>query len=313
MHQKKKISLVIPVYNEQEMIVDNLKTIIRVVDSTDCDLEVIAVDDGSKDSSLTRLKDYQQEEARLKIVAFTRNFGKEAAIQAGLEAASGDACVVMDSDLQHPPELIPEMIAMWRQGIYVVEGVKVDRGEESIKSRVFANGFYYLFFKATGLSLKNHSDFKLLDKKVVDTYLSLPERERFFRGLVHWISYPSASLPFNVAERVGGQSSWGQLKLMKYAINNITSFSSMPLKLIGLIGAITLLIGFFVGAISIVQKIAGHSVDGFTTVNLLIILMGGAILFSLGILGHYLSRIYNEIKSRPSYVIKKISDSDEIN
>ena len=313
MIKKKKISLVIPVYNEQEKIVDNIKVIIDTVYSSDYELEIVAVDDGSKDDSLKNLLAYGKEEKRLTVLSFTRNFGKEAAIQAGLEAATGDACVVMDSDLQHPPALIPQMIALWEKGIDVVEGVKASRGEESLKSRFFANGFYYLFSKATGLSLKNHSDFKLLDRKVVDTYLSLPERERFFRGLVQWVSYPSAAIPFDVADRVGGQSSWGQLKLMKYAINNITSFSSLPLKLIGLVGAATFLIGLIVGVISLLQKLMGSSIDGFTTVNLLIVLMGGAILFSLGVLGHYLSKIYNEIKQRPSYIVKKISDKDESN
>lgn len=313
MNERKKISLIIPVYNEQEKIVDNLKTIIINVESSEYDVEIIVIDDGSTDKSLDVLKSYQKKELRLKIISFTRNFGKESAIQAGLEYATGDACVVMDSDLQHPPHLIPQMIKIWENGIAVVEAVKDYRGEEGIKSRFFANGFYYLFFKSTGLSLKNHSDFKLLDKEVVEVYLSLPERERFFRGLIHWINYPSASIRFNVAERVGGQSGWGKMKLLKYAINNITSFSSMPLKLIGLVGTVTLFIGLLIGSISFFQKIMGHSIDGFTTVNLLIVLMDGTILFSLGILGHYLSRIYNEIKSRPSYVIKKISEKDEIN
>lgn len=301
---QKVVSLVVPVFNEEEMVAANLQAILSAAEGESYILELIVVDDGSKDGTLKQVEQLQGEEPRIKLVSFTRNFGKEAAVYAGLEAASGACSIVLDSDLQHPPQLIPRMIALWQEGFHVVEGVKSNRGEEKKSNRFFANLFYNLFFKSTGLDLKNHSDFKLLDRRVIQEYLKLPEKERFFRGLIQWLNYPTATLPFEVADRVGGQSQWSQIKLAKYAINNITSFSSLPLRLIGVVGALTLFLGVVVGVISLMQKLFGQALDGFTTVNLLIIIMGGAILFSLGILGHYISKIYNELKCRPFYIAK---------
>lgn len=308
---QKVVSLVVPVFNEEEMVAANLQAILSAAEGESYVLELIVVDDGSQDNTLAQVELLQREEPRVKVMAFTRNFGKEAAVYAGLSAANGACSIVLDSDLQHPPQLIPRMIALWQEGFYVVEGVKSDRGEEKKSNRFFANLFYNLFFKSTGLDLKNHSDFKLLDKKVVQEYLKLPEKERFFRGLIQWLNYPTATLPFEVADRVGGQSQWSQIKLAKYAINNITSFSSLPLRLIGVVGALTLLLGVVVGGVSLIQKLFGQALDGFTTVNLLIIIIGGAILFSLGVLGHYISKIYNELKCRPPYILKSKNNHTE--
>jgi dolichol-phosphate mannosyltransferase len=254
-----------------------------------------------------------QDDARISFIAFTRNFGKEAAIHAGLEQARGDVAIVLDSDLQHPPSLIPQMLDMWRGGAFVVEAVKSHRGVESLSGKLFAKTFYFLFRHLAGLDLAGHSDFKLLDRKVIDTYLAFPERHRFFRGLIEWAKFPSAQIPFSVPERAGGTSQWNKLKLIRYAVNNLTHFSSLPLRLVTYIGLSTLCIGTLVGIVSLVQKFRGAAVDGFTTVNLLVVLMGGAILLGLGIVGHYLALIYDEIKGRPSYLVKpwKKDASDE--
>ncbi len=299
------ISLVIPVYNEEAIIFDNLATILKAAEGDDYTLELLAVDDGSGDASAAEISRAADADARIRLVSFTRNFGKEAAILAGLAEAKGEAVVVLDGDLQHPPALIPQMVRLWRQGLYVVEAMKADRGNEALHDGLFARAFYALFRRFAGLDLNGHSDFKLLDRAVVDAYLAFPERNRFFRGIIGWAKYPSAQIPFAVPQRAGGGGGqWNKLKLLRYAINNITSFSSLPLKLVSYVGTLTLLFGAVIGVLSLVQKFEGKALDGFTTVNLLIIIIGGAILLSLGIIGHYLARLYDEVKGRPSYIIK---------
>ncbi|MBR7799755.1 glycosyltransferase family 2 protein [Undibacterium fentianense] len=310
----KTISIVIPVYNEAQMIQTSIPQILSVLDSALLNrgvesryaIELIAVDDGSVDQTAAVLLNMQQQEPRLRFVRFTRNFGKEAAILAGLESAVGDAIVVIDGDLQHPPELIAPMVRLWESGIFVVHAVKAQRARESLAQKLFAKAFYAVFKTMSGLDLRGHSDFKLMDRKVVQTLLALPERQRFFRGLISWANFPCAQLPFEVADRPdGSDSKWNRWKLIRYAVDNITSFSSLPLKWVTYLGVFTLLFGIVIGSISLVQKIEGKAMDGFTTVNLLIIIMGGAILLSLGVIGHYLARLYDEVKGRPTYLIQE--------
>lgn len=310
----KSVSIVIPVYNEAQMIQTSIPHILSVLETalvsagknTNYQLEVIAVDDGSVDQTAQVLAAMQQQEPRLKPLSFTRNFGKEAAILAGLQAATGDAVIVIDGDLQHPPELMASMLQLWENGLLVVHAVKVQRARESWLQKQFARAFYAVFKSMSGLDLRGQSDFKLLDKAVVQILLALPERQRFFRGLISWANFPSGQLPFEVADRPdGSESKWNRIKLLRYAINNITSFSSLPLKLVTYVGASTLLLGLVIGVISLIQKIEGKAMDGFTTVNLLIIMMGGAILLSLGVIGHYLARLYDEVKGRPAFLIKQ--------
>ena len=298
------ISLVVPVFNEGPIIRANLVAILEAAAGDGYALELVAVDDGSRDETASEIAHVAQQDARIQPISFTRNFGKEAAILAGLAHAKGDAAIVLDGDLQHPPHLIPQMIALWRQGVYVVEAVKHDRGNETLSQGLFARAFYGMFHRFAKLDLRGHSDFKLLDRDVINAYLAFPERHRFFRGIIGWAQYPSAQIPFSVAERNGGTTSWGKLKLLGYAINNITSFSSLPLKLVTWLGLVTLIFGAVIGMMSLVQKFNGQALDGFTTVNLLIIIIGSAILLSLGIIGHYVARLYDEIKGRPPYVIK---------
>lgn len=299
------ISLVVPVYNEQSIIRANLASILQAAQGDGHTLELLAIDDGSLDASADEIAHAAAADPRIRLVSFTRNFGKEAAILAGLTEARGNAVIVLDGDLQHPPQLIPQMIGFWRQGMYVVEAVKADRGSEAFSDGLFAQMFYGMFRRFAGLDLRGHSDFKLLDRMVVDVYLSFPERHRFFRGLIGWAQYPSAQIPFSVPERAGGGNGrWSRFKLLRYAVNNITSFSSLPLKLVSWVGFITLAFGAAVGILSLVRKFEGKAIDGFTTVNLLIVIIGGAILLSLGIIGHYIARLYDELKGRPSYLVK---------
>jgi len=298
------ISLVVPVFNEGPIIRANLMTILAAAAGDGYALELVAVDDGSRDETAGEIAHAAQQDGRIQPISFTRNFGKEAAILAGLAHAKGDAAIVLDGDLQHPPHLIPQMIALWRQGVYVVEAVKHDRGNETLSQGLFARAFYGMFHRFAKLDLRGHSDFKLLDRDVINAYLAFPERHRFFRGIIGWANYPSARLPFEVAPRAGGETRWGTWKLLQYAINNITSFSSLPLKMVSYVGVATLLFGAVIGANSLVQKFQGRAVSGFTTVNLLVIIIGGAILVSLGIIGHYIARLYDEVKRRPLYLVK---------
>ncbi|CAG2128505.1 putative glycosyltransferase [Cupriavidus yeoncheonensis] len=296
------ISVVVPLYNEEAIVTRNLQIIAREAESENHTLEVIAVNDGSTDGTWAQICSAAASDSRIRGVNFTRNFGKEAAILAGLMEARGDAVIVIDADLQHPPALIPEMIGLWKSGFPVVEAVKASRGREGLASGLFARAFYTLFHRLSELDIAGHSDFKLLDRAVVQTYINLPERNRFFRGLIHWAGFRSAHIPFEVAERDVGGSKWNKLKLLKYAVNNITMFSSFPLKSITWLGALMFILGGIVGAMSLIQKAEGSALDGFTTVNLLIIMTSSILMVSLGIIGHYLSRIYDEIKGRPPFV-----------
>ncbi|KJS07899.1 MAG: hypothetical protein VR73_07625 [Gammaproteobacteria bacterium BRH_c0] len=298
------ISLVIPVYNEGFRVADNLKLIVDAASHAGHDLELLAIDDGSEDNSCREIEKLAEQDSRVQLISLTRNFGKEAAIYAGLELAKGDAVVVLDADLQHPPRLIPAMIRAWEEGAYIVEAVKQERNDPSWLDRWFAKGFYWLYRILSGFDIRGHSDFKLLDRQIVDVYLALPERYRFFRGLVNWLGIESETLPFEVEERLGSTSRWSKVKLIRYATNNITTFSTIPLLIVTWLGSLTLGTGIVLALITLWQKLAGMSEAGFTTVNLLLIVLGGAVMTSLGIIGHYIGRIYQEIKARPVYVLK---------
>ncbi|MGB4672516.1 MAG: glycosyltransferase family 2 protein [Azovibrio sp.] len=269
-------------------------------------LRLLVIDDGSQDDTAAALERFCAGEPRARYLSLTRNFGKEAAISAGLDQARSDAAavVLLDSDLQHPPEMIPAMVESWRAGYRVVEAVKHARGQESLSSRCFALLFYRLFHALANLDLRGQSDFKLLDKIVLERYRQLHERERFFRGLIQWMAYPTAQLTFEVPPRAGGESRWNRLKLLRYALRNITAFSALPLQFISGCGLVSLLVGLVFGVIALYQKIRGEALDGFTTVILLMIFFSGTLMLSLGIIGHYLARIYEEIKARPLYLIK---------
>ena len=243
-------------------------------------------------------------------VHFSRNFGKESAMFAGLETAKGDCVVVIDCDLQHPPEKIVEMYRLWEEGYEVVEGVKEDRGEESGLHRFAANSFYGIISRATGMDMASSSDFKLLDRKVVDTLNKMPERNVFFRALSFWVGFKKAEVSYRVQERTAGESKWSTRSLIKYAINNIGSFSSAPLHLITILGILMLATAVVFGVVALVQKIAGTALGGFTTVILLLLFASSLIMISLGIIGYYVARIYEEIKGRPRYIISKICGRD---
>lgn len=226
-------------------------------------------------------------------------------MMAGLENAGGDCVVVMDCDLQHPPETIVEMYRLWQQGYEVVEGVKRTRGKESVFHKMSAGLFYKMISKAVKIDMSRASDFKLMDRRAVEALLEMPERNAFFRALSSWIGFKTVSVEFDVHEREVGESKWSTKSLIRYAISNIVSFSSAPMMLVGFTGILGFLFAAILGIQTLVNYFSGNAVEGFTTVILLILIMGSFILMGLGIIGYYIAKIYEEVKCRPRYIISR--------
>ncbi len=267
------------------------------------EMEIVYIDDGSADGTGELIRALAARDQRVHFTCFSRNFGKEAAIFCGLKQAGGDAVIVMDADLQHPPAVIPELLAKWEEGYLVVEGVKEFRGREKRSYSFFAKLFYHLLSRSTGRDMRGSSDFKLLDRKAVDTLNALPERGTFFRALTYWIGYRSVQVNYNVSERAAGKSKWNRRTLFWYALMNLTAFSCAPLYLIGIVGAFVLLIGLGLGLDAIISYVRGEAVGGYTSLVLLVTLAVGGIMLSLGIIAVYVAKMYMEIKNRPRYII----------
>lgn len=301
---KSFITVVIPVYNEERQICENISVIRKCLMETGMDFSILLVDDGSTDGTWFRLKMLSEEVPGIKALRLSRNFGKEAALCAGLEAAEGDACIIMDSDLQHPPTLIPEMVRLWKdEGYEVVEGVKASRGNESVINRAGADLFYSILTKLSGFNIKQASDFKLLDRKVVLAWRCMNERGTFFRGMSAWVGYNRISIPFNVGVRTGGVSKWSLFNLCNLAIKAITSFSSFPLQIVTIMGLVFLAGALVLGIQTLYMKLMGMAYNGFTTVILLLLIIGSSLMISLGVIGTYIARIYEEVKCRPRYIV----------
>lgn len=299
-----KCSIIVPVFNEEPVIDAFINSLEGALDQSRYPCEFIFIDDGSSDSTWEILKKHSLSSPRLRAVRFTRNFGKEAAIQAGLEMVKGQIAVIMDADLQHPPDLLPQMISLWEnEGYNVVEGVKTFRQKESLLNKA-GSAFFYKAMKAlTGFDIRRDTDYKLLDRKAIEAYLSMKEKSRFFRALIPFLGLKTAKVPFSPQERIGGQTKFSFMKLLTMGMRAITSFSSFPLHIITLLGILTLIFSFFLGIQTIYMKISGKSVEGFTTVILLILTIGSILMLALGVIGEYIARIFEEVKNRPSFVI----------
>lgn len=308
---KKLLSVIIPAYNEEKMITKTATVINSILSNVEINHELIFIDDGSKDNTWKEINNASDKLSVVRGVHFSKNFGKESAIMAGLSAAKGDCAVVIDCDLQHPPEKIVEMYSLWQQGYEVVEAVKSDRGKESAIHRFFANTFYGIISSVTKIDMRSASDFKLLDRKAINALINMPEKDSFFRALSSWIGFKAVQITFEVQERTEGESKWSSWSLVKYAISNITSFSSMPMQIITVLGSITFLISLVMGVIALIGKISGNSLEGFTTVIILQLLFSSIIMLSLGIIGYYIAKIYTEIKARPKYIVSEVCGKDE--
>ena len=288
------ISVVIPAYNEQENIpaaAERLGGILAPLD----DYELIFVDDGSRDGTWELIKQLGETDEHIRGLHFSRNFGKEGAIFAGLKAADGDCVAVIDCDLQHPPELLEKMYTAWKNGAEVVEAIKASRGKEGIVYKLFAKTFYRMMKNSSNIELDGASDYKLMDRKVVDALNEMPERLTFFRALSSWVGFRT--------ERVAGKTKWSFRKLFKYALSSITSFTNVPMHIITWSGILFFLFAVILAVQTIVNFCTGTAADGFSTVILLLLIIGSILMLGIGIIGYYLSKIYEEIKQRPRYIV----------
>lgn len=303
------LSIVLPAYNEEPNIAGAAQTLSALLEENRIDYELIFISDGSRDNTFGEIRKAAAENPRVKGAEFSRNFGKEAGIFAGLEMSAGDAVIVMDCDLQHPPEVIPKMWKLWQEGAQIVEGIKADRGKENLFYRMSAGLFYKIMSRLIKIDMNSSSDFKLLDRRVVQVLLELPERNTFFRALTFWAGFRTETVPYKVQERKYGKSKWSFFSLMKYAIVNATSFSTLPLQAVTVMGVISILFSMILAVQTLFRYLTGTAVEGFTTVILLILIIGGFLMLSLGVIGHYIARIYEEVKGRPRYIINKMTDT----
>ena len=310
MRSKGLLSVVIPAYHEEAMIEKTAHTIGTMLAEHAIPYEIIFVDDGSKDNTWTLIQSVSQRAPTVRGLRFSRNFGKEAAILSGLSAARGACCVVIDCDLQHPPEKILEMYTLWQQGYDIVEGWKSSRGTERKCHTLAAKAFYSLISRATGFDLSHASDFKLLDRDVVSVLVHMRERHLFFRALSSWVGFRTTHVTFAVQEREAGASKWSTASLVKYAVRNISSFSTAPMQIVTVLGAIMLVASLILGGIALLQKWFGQALGGFTTVILIQLFSSSIVMISLGVIGYYIAKIYEEIKDRPRYIVADTCGDD---
>ena len=299
------LSVVIPAYNEELMVSKTASVLSGLLEQEHIPYELIFIDDGSKDGTWREVCEAHSENENVRGIHFSRNFGKEAAIFAGLSESRGECAAVMDCDLQHPPATLVEMYRCWEDGFEVVEGVKRTRGKESAAYRTATGIFYGIMSRAVKIDMSRASDFKLLDRKAVDSLLEMPERNAFFRAMSSWIGFRQKQVEFDVQEREAGESKWSTRRLVSYAISNIVGYSTAPMQIVTGAGIVVFLLAIVLGIQTLVRYCTGHAVEGFTTVILLILLIGSVIMISLGIIGYYIARIYEETKRRPKYIISK--------
>ena len=299
------LSVILPSYNEEEILSLTARRLGEVLSKEDIAYQLVFVDDGSDDGTWDRIREAADADPGITGIRFSRNFGKEAAIFAGLAWSRGDCAAVMDCDLQHPPETLVKMYRLWEEGYEVIEGVKKSRGSESRIHSLSARAFNRIMSGATHIDMSAASDFKLLDRRAVDVLLHMPERNTFFRAMSCWIGFKTATVQFDVMEREAGSSKWSTRSLVHYAITNIAAYSSLPMQMVTGAGVFSLLLSLILGIHTIAKYLSGHAVEGFTTVILLILLLGSIVMISLGIIGYYISQIYEEVKARPRYIVSQ--------
>jgi polyisoprenyl-phosphate glycosyltransferase len=302
------ISVVAPVYNEGAGVDRFVRRMAEVFGEAGLRYELVLVDDGSADDSWSRVVRHGVLDPRVRGVRLSRNFGKEAAVLAGLTHAGGDAVIVIDADLQHPPSAIPAMVRAWRDGADVVEAVKRNRTGQSLAGRLAARTFNAAFTGLTKVDLVNATDFRLLSRTALDALLQLPEHSSFFRGTSSWIGFRRAAVEVEIDHREGGASRWTFRSLFRLAVNGITSFTSAPLHLVTLVGLAFAAFSVLLGVQTLVRWLRGGSVAGFPTVILLLLVMGTFVLLGLGVIGEYLARIHEEVRGRPRYLVQARSE-----
>ena len=307
-------SVVLPAHNEADGIADAVSVVGAILDECGPEWEILVVDDGSVDSTYEIVRRISTEDPRVRCVRLSRNFGKESALLAGLKYANGQRVITLDADLQHPPTLIPDMIREWRRGALIVNGVKKDRESDTRIARFRAGVFNALVSGLGGIQLHDSSDFKLLDRKVVNALTEeLRERERFYRGLTDWLGFESVDLPFVVNERAEGTGKWSVWKLVELALTALVSFTSAPLRIVTVLGVMTLFLGAVIGLEAVFSWVRGEAVSGFATIIITLLLIGSFVMISLGIIGEYIAKIYAEVKSRPAYMVSEETQHRDAN
>jgi glycosyltransferase involved in cell wall biosynthesis len=311
MNENKLISIVIPVFNEIDVIdacYERLTGVMRSLQGYD--YELVFVDDGSRDRSYERLITFHAQDPHLKIVKFSRNFGHQIAVTAGVDEAVGDAIVIIDADLQDPPEVIPEMVRKWEEGYDVVYGVRQRRAGESRIKLLTAAAFYRLLRSFTNIEIPvDVGDFRLISARAAAQLRKLREKDRFVRGLVSWIGFQQIGIPYERDSRLAGETKYPYRKMFKFAIDGITSFSNLPLKVASWLGYMASFLAFVYLASVFVQRAMGYTVEGWATIMVAMLFLGGVQLICIGIIGEYIGRIFNETKSRPMYVIESVHQS----
>lgn len=309
MSKKKLISIVAPAYNEEEVLPEFVKRTVGVLaDMPDYDYEIVLVNDGSKDQTLDVIKQLKHSYPKITLVNLSRNFGKEIAMTAGIAESSGDALIVIDTDLQDPPELIPALVDQWQAGFDMVYAKRKTREGESWLKKATAAAFY-TFMKNIGSTPipPNVGDFRLISRRVADALLQLPEKHRFMKGLFAWVGYPQTEVLYDRDARFAGDTKWNYWKLWNFAIEGLTSFTIAPLKIASYIGVITALSAFLYGLFILVKALIwGDDVQGFPTIMISMLFLGGVQLLVLGVIGEYLGRAFNEVKQRPLYLIESV-------
>ena len=300
-------SIVVPVFNEQSVIDEFSKRVLTVMDSLGEPFEIIFVDDGSTDATFQKASLWASRALQVKALRLSRNFGHQVAITAGMDAATGRAVVVMDGDLQHPPELIPEMARKWAEGFHVVNTTRMETDGIPLKKKLFSKIFYKVINIDTEVPIyPDAADFRLMDRAAVEAFRQLREQDRFVRGLTSWIGFKQTFVPFNAPERHSGESKYTLRKMIRFAVNGITSFTTLPLKAVGTFGLIVAAASFFYAAFALYQKIVlGITVEGWTSLLVGILFLGGVQLISIGVLGAYIARIFRQVKNRPLYFVQE--------
>jgi glycosyltransferase involved in cell wall biosynthesis len=302
------LSVVVPVYNESAVIKTFYDRTSRALASVpDIDYELVFVDDGSHDDSHAQLAAFAAADPHVGVIRFSRNFGHQAAITAGIDMARGDCVAIIDADLQDPPEVIGGMVAQWREGFDVVYGVRADRDGEGRMKLLTASMFYRALNAITGIKIPvDVGDFRLLSRRAASHLSSLREHDRFVRGLVSWIGFRQTGISYHREKRFAGETKYPYRKMIKFALDGITSFSSMPLKLATWMGYAASLLAFLYLASVFVQKLLGYTVEGWATIMVALLFLGGTQLICLGIIGEYVGRIYSESKGRPLYIVDEV-------
>jgi glycosyltransferase involved in cell wall biosynthesis len=302
---EKTIDIIIPCFNEGPNILPLVNEINRNTANSKYTFKFIFIDDGSADDTYLELRKISELREDVSLIKLSRNFGKEAALVAGLSRSHSDAAIIIDGDLQHPPCLIPAMIAEWEKGACIVDATKIVRSEGKVFRTLGSSIFNGIFSGLTGIDFAGSCDYKLLDKKAIDILNNINEKTRFFRGLTNWIGLPHTKVEFKVEHRNAGRTKWGLFNLFRLSIDAVASHSQKPLQIITVLGVFTLLFSLILGAQTLYNKFVGNAVSGFTTVILIVLILASFIMIGIGILGVYLSKIYEEIKGRPIYIIEE--------